>query len=519
MTKRKTPLIRFVTAVLLLWAGAAWAAAPTWMPNFPMRMGAAGTMLMWMPVPGATEYKVFRRVGDGEWEQVAKVPMNTYQDPTAPQDKDVAYKVVPVIGGKDGEESKTVVLKGVKPIDPPSNLLHRLQDKTVLLRWNPVPGASFYNVYRSTGKEGPFELVASVQEAKYTDPKVEDGKTYYYVVTSVSPTSQESKKPAPYEVKVAFPKKVVVKKFDPVRRMIKLVATSQGEDFAEFLTPSDVVLHEGRLYIPDEKGVQVLDTDGTYLERLAIVQEMVGTQQWKRPVRLTFGPEGTIFVTFLNSPVIREISADGTRVVREIVPPALPDNPFRPRPASVDVGPDGRLWIVDSAYSQVVILPADATAPREEEVTRIGWPRGSKEGPPEGQVRFFGLALGRFWYEKGYFCPMESGEADILFINAETLALVGKVGGQGGGLHQFTSIGDFKFYDDQSVMVLDVLGKSIRRIDANNGDYIESFVDDEEKLNLQAPGSISRFEWDPRHSRLYVLSGFENKLYIYDVVE
>lgn len=70
---------------------------------------------------------------------------------------------------------------------------------TVTLTWhrsvpnNGIPIAG-YNVYRSTISGGPYVRVASrVPDASYTDTIVRSGETYFYVVTAVDQSNQESK--------------------------------------------------------------------------------------------------------------------------------------------------------------------------------------------------------------------------------------------------------------------------------------------------------------------------------------
>lgn len=56
---------------------------------------------------------------------------------------------------------------------------------TIALEWNKVAAAQSYYVYRSTSKNGKYTLMSSTASTKYTDKKVELGKTYYYKVSSV----------------------------------------------------------------------------------------------------------------------------------------------------------------------------------------------------------------------------------------------------------------------------------------------------------------------------------------------
>ena len=58
--------------------------------------------------------------------------------------------------------------------------------------WNSVNGVSKYGLWRSeTGKDGEYKWLANPTVAHFTDLKVQSGKTYYYKVTLISPTSGE----------------------------------------------------------------------------------------------------------------------------------------------------------------------------------------------------------------------------------------------------------------------------------------------------------------------------------------
>ncbi|HEX2925675.1 MAG TPA: cohesin domain-containing protein [Ruminiclostridium sp.] len=60
-------------------------------------------------------------------------------------------------------------------------------DKKVNLSWTAVEGATGYNVKRSTTAGGPYETIANnITGTTYTDTNVNDGTTYYYVVTAVN---------------------------------------------------------------------------------------------------------------------------------------------------------------------------------------------------------------------------------------------------------------------------------------------------------------------------------------------
>ncbi len=508
-------------------AGDGWAArGPNWMPNFPMRLGAAGAMGMWMPLPGAAEYKVYRKVGDGQWEVIYKGPMNNFQDPTAPADKDVAYKVTAVVGGAETDPSPVAVLKGQKPIEPPTNLVFRVDriNKAVRLRWNLAEGASFYNVYRADAPDAAGQLLGSVQEPTLTDPKVEDGKTYYYFVTAVSTTGQESKRGEPLKVEVKFPKAAKVKKFEFKPIVMKLVKTTEGEEFAEFENPSDILFLNGRLYVACQDGVQVLDADGNYLERMPLLQEKVGSREWARPWMMGVSAEGNLLFSFLGEAVLREIAPAGDAVIRKVVVPPMPGMRDQPGPVGMAVSPDRTLWVVDGNYGLLELFPDGATTPE-----RVGFPRVSDEkyDPAKHGDRFIAPSRPRYLPQfPEWMFVLESGEGRLAAVSLKDRKKVFTILGIGGARNQVSQLSDFGPYDDSSILIVDALRGEVKLIkvtgpgDETNGDYLANLVDDPNgkhpKLqSMKANPTI--VQYDPKRRRLYVLSVQGKEVAIYDI--
>ena len=52
----------------------------------------------------------------------------------------------------------------------------------IKLRWEPIKGASSYEIYRSTSLNGTYELIRTLSSNSYLDPDPAMGKTYYYKV-------------------------------------------------------------------------------------------------------------------------------------------------------------------------------------------------------------------------------------------------------------------------------------------------------------------------------------------------
>jgi streptogramin lyase len=525
---RKSSRITLLVLMSLAFAAAAWAVAPAWMPSFPMRMGAAGVMGMWMPVPGATEYKVQRQVAGGAWEDVYKGPMNNFQDPTAPADKDVAYRVIAVIGGADSEPSPVVALAGQKPVLPPTDIRTRLDtaNRALGLGWSRSEGGSFYNVYRADKAGDAGTLLGSVQDLKYTDAAVEDGKSYWYYITAVGGTGQESARADPVKVDVSFPKEVRVKKFEFNSIPVTLVRTTQGEDFAEFKNPSDLLLLGERLYVACEDGVQVVDADGRYLNRLPLLQEKVASRAWNRPNLMSASPAGNIFFSFVNENLIREVTPDGTSLVREIVVPDVPGAALHAMAGSIAVAPDGTRWVSDVGYSTLAALPPGAgDAPAHVEIRRYGFPKGGAKYDPakDGDV-FVGAGRIRYLPDFGKLFVQEAAAGKLSAVDPSTGKKEFEILGLGGGMNQVSLLSDFVPYDGESVLIADSLKGEIKRIriakagDDTNGDYLATLVDDPDgKLpKLQAMASnVTRLQYDPARKRLYGLSVPGREIAIY----
>ncbi len=88
------------------------------------------------------------------------------------------------------------IFTGTSGPPPPTGLTATVQNNSVVLSWNAVSGAEYYNVYRGTSSGGEgAQAVASPSTASYTDSDVVDGTTYYYtvaVVTSAGASGQSN---------------------------------------------------------------------------------------------------------------------------------------------------------------------------------------------------------------------------------------------------------------------------------------------------------------------------------------
>ena len=84
-------------------------------------------------------------------------------------------------------------LSGTMPLEAPVGLRARASNKHVKLSWEPVSGACGYNVRRGSSPWGPFTVVGrNLRSPRFNDVRLENGKTYYYVVSSVNDSNVTS---------------------------------------------------------------------------------------------------------------------------------------------------------------------------------------------------------------------------------------------------------------------------------------------------------------------------------------
>jgi fibronectin type 3 domain-containing protein len=180
-----------VIAIITGLQGVASAAlpAPNWLPGQPLLAGTQ-VIAMWLPVPGAVKYIVYL---DGK--KVAESPANQYMG-VAPTEGGIhKFEVAAVdAAGAEGPKSApgqiTIIV-----LEPPQGMMVRPNPgaKAIGVRWVPSKGAVISNVYRADKKDGPYNLLESIQGTdNYKDTGVEYGKEYWYAVTAKDVTGKES---------------------------------------------------------------------------------------------------------------------------------------------------------------------------------------------------------------------------------------------------------------------------------------------------------------------------------------
>ena len=81
------------------------------------------------------------------------------------------------------------IASGATPI-PPAGLSEISGNEEVSFTWEPVAGATEYVVWRTDTNGGPYSFIAQTQLNGYADHTIQNGDTYYYVVTALNADGQ-----------------------------------------------------------------------------------------------------------------------------------------------------------------------------------------------------------------------------------------------------------------------------------------------------------------------------------------
>ena len=198
------------TGAILIQAqsGGGFPVVPSAPSNLTALAGDSQVTLSWATTTTATAYSVLRSAqSGGPYARIATVSANSYVD-TAVTNNHTYYYVVSAINraGAGGISPQTSSFPYASLPSAPGGLNVAFGGGDfqpffgtgiAILSWQPVPGASGYNVHRSSGGSGSTKLTASPQSGtQYTDLSVNNGTTYSYTVTAVNGAGESSQSSA-----------------------------------------------------------------------------------------------------------------------------------------------------------------------------------------------------------------------------------------------------------------------------------------------------------------------------------
>jgi hypothetical protein len=153
--------------------------------------GNAQVSLSWTVSSGTTSYNVKRAtVSGGPYTTIASgVTTTNYNDTGLNNGTTYCYVFSAVNSFGEGANSSEVSATPMAGLPPstPTGLTAMAGNAQLSLSWNASFGAISYNVKRATVSGGPYTTIASsVTTTSYTDTGLNNGTTYYYVISSVN---------------------------------------------------------------------------------------------------------------------------------------------------------------------------------------------------------------------------------------------------------------------------------------------------------------------------------------------
>jgi hypothetical protein len=166
-----------------------------------------GVRLTWQG--RGTDFRVFRKTGDGDHAPVANVQSPEWTDTATEFGKRYTYLVQSIVKLDNRKEAESelsdeasITPRDVFPPAAPQGVHGSSAPNSIELNWerNTDEDLNGYRVYRGEG-DGALEKIADVTVVpSYSDRKVEHGKTYRYQIAAVDQSGNESPRSAPIEV-------------------------------------------------------------------------------------------------------------------------------------------------------------------------------------------------------------------------------------------------------------------------------------------------------------------------------
>ncbi len=167
--------------------------------------------LTWTEPKKGAIYKVKRGTVPGlKLELASDLTSNTFTDSNIQKDMAYFYTVTAFKDGNESEESN-MVIRTPAPSAPTLNAL-RLQN-TIKLSWTYENGSDKFTLLKSDHQGGPYQTVLNKSNLnRYTDTNIEQGVTYYYIVTPYDNLEREG---VTSKEKIVLPFDNSVQKFNP----------------------------------------------------------------------------------------------------------------------------------------------------------------------------------------------------------------------------------------------------------------------------------------------------------------
>jgi len=161
--------------------------------------GNAQVSLSWTASTGATSYNIYRGTtsgGEGSTPYRTGVTTTSFTDTGVINGTTYYYQITAVnMAGESARSNQASATPQAPAPAAPANLSANTTGVNLKLAWiqSTNAGVTTNKIYRATTNGGPYTLVAPISAAtSYLDNKINRNSIYYYVVTAVTNSGQES---------------------------------------------------------------------------------------------------------------------------------------------------------------------------------------------------------------------------------------------------------------------------------------------------------------------------------------
>lgn len=140
--------------------------------------------LKWNPITNAEKYEVYRAISkNGTYKKMYTTTGTQYTNTSAVAGRNYYYKVRAVSGNVKSEFS--AVKNRTCDLARPNVTISLNGSGKPRLTWEPIEGATRYEVYRATSKDGTYKQVYSTTDTMMNNTSALSKKTYYYKVRAI----------------------------------------------------------------------------------------------------------------------------------------------------------------------------------------------------------------------------------------------------------------------------------------------------------------------------------------------
>ncbi len=382
----KTRWFLGAAALSLIVASAAMAAQPTLMAAFFVK-GKVG--LKWGKVSGATEYLVFRKGPEGDFEQIATTGEDKYFDDTVEGGKTYVYKIgIVEAGNQVFSGTKSVSIPGSSgAFSAPEWVGIRMDQNKLFLNWDPVPGAVAYNIWRSETAGSGYEVIGTAQGSRHVEKDgLVRGTTYYYVLTAMNQEFEETPQSEEFAIKFGASKEELDAAMAEENKVelvpVNLAAAfdiSEGQSGAPLNQPSDVFVNsKGMIYVTDTLNTRIncYDPNGklqfSFGEKGNSAANEIPDGAFLLPFTLFIDSKDEVYVSDVQRNDIQVFNADGSFIRKITVDVGEGMNPLRAN--GLHVIEDGRLLMTDAGNHRFLVTDAQG------KIQMASGTRGVEEG-------------------------------------------------------------------------------------------------------------------------------------------